>query len=139
MTDNVVELPKPNFEMRIVEGEDFEVPHVVNTTMAENLLRKEFLQGVDDIVDYWERQKGSDTKAKMTGALFSVFSMLDGDGDFPACDIVSRDIGFTRVSKQTTIIPAGTHLCDGELHSQFVNRSKLLEEVASYQIDCDDN
>jgi hypothetical protein len=122
------------------DAEDPNAVRITDETQAQNLLRHHFLSKVDSIVDYWDRLPMKTTTERISGALFTVFTQFDGGNlDMPAFDIVSRDdLAFNHHGTKV-MIPKGTHLCDGELHSQFVNRSKLTEEVASYQIGDNNN
>lgn len=138
MTDVINEADQMARLEQLLEQHNSEDPNAVritDETQAQNLLRAHFLQSVDGIVDYWDRLPQRTPRERISGAIFSVFNHLDGGNiGMPSFDVVSRDDVAFMHGDVKVIIPSGTHICDGELHSQWVNRSRLNEEVAKYQI-----
>jgi hypothetical protein len=52
---------------------------------TEDEVRKNFINSVRDLVDYWNNVNEKDGKKKLSGLAFSILTLLDGGhGDMPA-------------------------------------------------------
>lgn len=103
---------------------------IVFPKQARDLLRHQFLKKLDGVVDYWDKLPGKTTRERIEGAVATVLSELDGGNiDLPPFNITScTNFAFTHNGTKV-IIPADTEICDGALHSQFVNREALLRNI----------
>jgi len=133
MTDIIDEAERMARIEQFLEQHNSDDPNAVritDETQAQNLLRAHFLDSVDGIVDYWDRLPQKTPRERISGAIFSVFNHLDGGSiGVPSFDVISRQDAAFMHNDVKVIIPSGTHICDGELHSQFINREALLRNI----------
>ena len=92
---------------------------------TEEEVRNKFLANAKSIAHYWATtESGGDTKERIEGAIFSLLNVIDGGSNLPAFDLVVRphpdDKGYY-LGIGEKYYEDGMNICDGELHSQFIN------------------
>lgn len=92
---------------------------------TEEEVRRKFLEQAKAIAHYWATTKdGGNTKERIEGAIFSLLNVIDGGSCLPSFDLVVRphpDDKEYHLSMGEKYYEDGMNICDGELHSQFIN------------------
>ena len=60
------------------------------TPYTSEELTGEFIEQIRDLVKYWATLKDQTPEERCSGLAFSILSMLDGETDLPAFDLVAR-------------------------------------------------
>lgn len=97
-------------------------------------MRDRFLSILRGYVDYWEGLPNQSVRERLEGVVFSTLVVLDGGCvGFPGCDVIPRahpdDEEYHR-ERGENWYPDDVDICDGELHSQFLNpKAPTAEEL----------
>lgn len=92
---------------------------------TEEEVRNKFLSTAKGIAHYWATTKdGGTTQERIEGAIFSLLNVIDGGSHMPSFDLVVRphpDDKEYFINMGSKYYEDGMNICDGELHSQFIN------------------
>lgn len=92
---------------------------------TEEEVRNKFLSNAKELARYWATTSdGGTTLERIEGAIFSLLNSIDGGSHLPAFDLVVRphpDDKEYYTSMGSKYYEDGMNICDGELHSQFIN------------------
>lgn len=96
-------------------------------------IREKLFRHVHSIVKYWESEsRAPDIHSKLEGVAFSILSMIDGgSGDICGFKLIPSthkdDKAYHKSEGENWFPYVKDHkhdICDGELHSQFLNFNK---------------
>lgn len=92
---------------------------------TEEEVRRKFLSQAKAIAHYWATAPNSgNTLDRIEGAIFSLLNTIDGNSHMPGFDLVVRPHPDDKVyfeERDEPYYEDGMNICDGELHSQFIN------------------
>lgn len=91
---------------------------------TEEEVRRKFLTQAKAMSNYWINSTDGTVQDKVEGAIFSLLNIIDGGTCLPGFDLVVRphpDDKEFNLSQGEKYYEDGMNICDGELHSQFIN------------------